>query len=67
MASKRYALVGKDCVSCGCCLKVCPIGAIKIWKGVVAVVDSQRCVGCGRCAKECPAGVIELMERRAEV
>lgn len=23
MASKKFAYVGKDCVACGCCVKVC--------------------------------------------
>lgn len=63
MASKRYAAVGNHCVACGCCVKVCPVGAISVWRGVVARVDRERCVGCGKCAKECPAGTIELRDR----
>ena len=53
---KRKAFVEQsDCVACGCCVKVCPLGAIQIIKGV-------KCVGCGKCAKECPAGVIMIQE-----
>ncbi len=63
MASKNRAHVGQYCVACGCCVKVCPIGAISVWKGVKAVVDTLRCVGCGRCANECPAGTIEMIPR----
>ena len=63
MASKRYAQVGKDCVACGSCVKVCPKGAISIWKGVKAMVDTTSCLGCGKCAKECPAGAITLVQR----
>lgn len=63
MASKRYAAVGKHCVSCGCCVKVCPMSAISIWRGVTAQVDREKCVGCGKCARECPAGTIELRDR----
>lgn len=63
MASKQYAWVGKDCVSCGSCLKVCPMTAIHIWKGVMAKIDKGLCVGCGKCVRECPAGVIELAKR----
>lgn len=63
MASKRYAQVGAYCVSCGTCLKVCPMSAITIWKGVVAQIDPSRCVGCGKCVKECPAGTIDLKDR----
>ncbi len=63
MASKKYASIGRNCVACGCCVKVCPIGAVSIWKGVVANVDTLRCVGCGKCASECPAGVIKISLR----
>ena len=62
MASKRYAAVGKHCVACGCCVKVCPMSAISIWRGVTAQVDREKCVGCGKCARECPASVIEIQE-----
>lgn len=59
---RRRAWVDQDaCVACGCCMKVCPIGAITIFHGVRAEV-SPACVGCGKCAKECPASVIELRE-----
>ena len=60
---KRKAFVQlSDCVACGCCVKVCPLGAIQILKGIKAEVDLNKCVGCGKCAKECPASVIEIKE-----
>ncbi len=52
------------CVACGCCVKVCPMKAVSIYKGIKAVVDQKLCVGCGKCAKECPASVIEIREAR---
>ena len=67
MASKRFAEVGKYCVACGSCVKVCPMSAISVWKGVKAVVDSAVCVGCGKCVKECPASTIELRDREGNV
>lgn len=63
MASKRFAQVGEYCVSCGSCIKVCPMSAISIWKGVVAQIDKEICIGCGKYVKECPAGTIELQNR----
>lgn len=54
-----------DCVACGCCVKVCPLEAIQIIKGIMAQVDMEKCVGCGKCAKECPASVIEIREVEA--
>lgn len=60
---KRRALVDRAaCVACGSCVKVCPLSAIQVWKGISAQVDGDRCVGCGRCVKECPASVISLQE-----
>ncbi len=59
----RKALVDvRHCVACGCCVKVCPVAAITIYKGQQARIDLARCVGCGRCARECPASVIEIQE-----
>ena len=60
---KRKAFVAqKDCVACGCCVKVCSLGAIQILNGIMAQVNIDQCVGCGTCVKECPASVIELQE-----
>lgn len=62
----KIAVVGKDCVACGSCIKVCKKGAVKVPTGVRAVVDSTKCVGCGMCAKVCPADIITITEREAE-
>ena len=63
---KRKAFVQQsDCVACGCCVKVCPLGAIQIMNGIMAEVDMTKCVGCGKCAKECPASVIIIREVEA--
>ena len=60
---KRKAFVAQgDCVACGCCVKVCPMGAVQIMKGIMAQVNMDQCVGCGKCAKECPASVIGIRE-----
>ena len=62
----RRAQVAQDsCVACGCCVKVCPLGAIRIDRGLFARVDSNKCVGCGKCARECPASVITIVELNA--
>lgn len=67
MTAKKIAAVGTQCVACGCCVKVCPLGAISVWKGVRATVDPSRCVGCGKCAKECPASVITIRQREGQI
>ncbi len=66
MASKKYAVIGKNCVACGCCVKVCPRDAVSIWKGVKAVVDTEMCVGCRKCAAECPAGAVTTVLREGQ-
>ena len=60
---RRRAVVDeKACIACGCCVKVCPLGAIEVVRGIAARVDWSKCVGCGKCAKECPASVIAVGE-----
>ena len=62
MSSKRYAQVDKEyCVSCGTCIKACPLQAISVPDGIIAVVELARCIGCGLCARECPASVIKVV------
>ena len=62
----RRARVDRDsCVACGCCVKVCPLQAIEIVRGVMAQVRQDKCVGCGKCARECPASVIKIREVEA--
>ena len=59
----RRAFVESDhCVACGCCVKVCPLQAIQVVRGIAAQVDPDKCVGCGKCARECPASIIEIQE-----
>lgn len=52
---RRVAAVDeRACVACGCCVKVCPLGAIAVARGIAAQVDMGRCVGCGKCARSAP-------------
>ena len=63
--SRKMASIGKECVACGCCTRVCPKEAIQSAWGISARVDQEKCVGCGKCAKVCPAAVIDIVERGA--
>lgn len=60
---KKAHIIKNNCVACGTCVKVCPVGAIKIVSGVYAEVNEDKCVGCSKCAKECPASVIEMVNK----
>ena len=60
---RRRAVVDPSaCVACGCCVKVCPRGAIQILQGITARVNRARCIGCGKCVRECPASAITWEE-----
>jgi heterodisulfide reductase subunit A-like polyferredoxin len=59
----RKAVVDQTvCVACGCCVKVCPLKAIEVFRGLYAKIDERKCVGCGKCAAECPASIISVRE-----
>lgn len=59
--AKRKAIINiRECVACGCCIKVCPRGAISVPKGIYAEIDKSLCIGCGKCANECPASIITM-------
>ena len=63
---RRKARVNTDlCVACGCCVKVCPMEAISIFRGLYAQISEDKCVGCGKCARECPASIISTVEVEA--
>ena len=58
---RRRAVVDPSaCVACGCCVKVCPLQAIEIVRGVMAQVRQDKCVGCGKCVEACPMHVMVL-------
>lgn len=63
MARKLAQVEQRRCVGCGSCVKVCPLGAIAVHRGLYAAVDPARCVGCGRCAATCPAAIITVIPR----
>ena len=62
---RRAREAQEDCVACGCCVKVCPLQAIEVVRGITAQVRQEKCVGCGKCARECPASVIVIREVEA--
>ena len=49
----------KKCISCGACVALCPVGAIKIVNGK-AQINSSKCIKCGSCAQFCPVAAIEI-------
>ena len=49
----------KKCITCGACVSICPVGAIKIVDGK-AQINPKKCIKCGSCAQFCPVGAIEI-------
>ena len=48
------------CISCRLCEKSCPIGAITLTDGKIAVINYEKCTGCGTCVSKCPRGIIQI-------
>lgn len=51
----------KKCITCGACVSICPVGAIKIVKGK-ACIDTKKCIRCGGCASFCPMNAITIKQ-----
>lgn len=49
------------CLGLGDCVKVCPVGAIKIGDKNLPEIDEEKCIGCGKCVSVCPKNIIKLM------
>ena len=64
---RRVFVEQRDCVACGCCVKVCPMNAIEVYRGLYAQVSEDKCVGCGLCVKACPQGIIRLVPREQNI
>lgn len=47
----------EQCIGCGACASVCPVGAIEIVDGT-AQINPEVCVNCGTCEGTCPVGAI---------
>ena len=46
-----------DCLSCGACAEICPLGIIAEGDAKF-VVDPDQCIDCGACEEACPIGAI---------
>lgn len=47
------------CITCGGCMAICPMQAIKIVDGK-AHIDPKKCVKCGACMNFCPMQAIDI-------
>jgi ferredoxin len=54
--------VTDECIGCGACADICPVGAVSVVDDR-AEVDLNWCIGCGVCAVGCPAQAISITRR----
>jgi len=50
------------CGYCGCCVSVCPEGALELIDAYLSV--ENNCTSCGICAKVCPLGALEVVDEK---
>jgi pyruvate formate lyase activating enzyme len=55
---EEIAFIEKNCVHCGECAEICPLGAIE---PETFEIDRNICDNCGKCAEICPADAKKIM------
>jgi hypothetical protein len=51
-SSLKPNIISKNCTACGCCIAICPVGAISL-KKEKAFINQALCIGCGDCICAC--------------
>ena len=54
----------EKCVTCGGCIDLCPVTAIRMIDDAVAI-DSEKCTDCKMCVQVCPLNAPFLSEKRS--
>lgn len=53
-----YIINASNCIACGACESLCPVGAAGT-NGGTYVINQDTCINCGTCAAGCPMNAIE--------
>lgn len=62
---KLIEVDSEKCFSCGSCVALCPVEAIRIDEDSTVVFDKEKCVGstCSICVDACPARAIKSVKQ----
>ncbi len=52
--------LGKECISCDICDRVCPTRAIKMDDTKTPVINYPECILCGKCIEKCPKDTLKI-------
>ncbi len=60
---KKYQVLYKkdQCVHCGQCVSVCPVGIHEMSQGIHKVVLEHQCIGCRKCEEVCPSSALSIV------
>lgn len=50
----------EECVECGACVSVCPVGVFSLADDWSLEVDPDKCIQCGTCLTMCPHNALVL-------
>jgi len=56
----------EKCIGCGICIKICPVGAIRL-KNNKAEVRQDKCIKCGKWVGICPNDAIRPNSENPEL
>ena len=52
-SSMKPSVIKDKCTACGCCIRICPVGAITMGANKKTHVEPGMCIGCGECLCAC--------------
>ncbi len=60
LIASRPGVNKKECIGCGECQRICPVGVITMTNGK-PVIDRRKCIKCYCCQEFCPVGAMKVM------